>query len=35
LICAVGAVPHANDVFAIALETNSDSSEKIVEAIIL
>jgi hypothetical protein len=33
--CAVGAVPHANDVFAIALETNSDISEKIVEAIIL
>jgi hypothetical protein len=33
--CAVGAVPHANDVFAIALETNSDSSEKIVEAVIL
>jgi hypothetical protein len=33
--CAVGAVPHANDVFAIALETNSDTSEKIVEAIIL
>jgi hypothetical protein len=33
--CAVGAVPHANDVFAIALETNSDASEKIVEAVIL
>lgn len=33
--CAVGAVPHANDVFAIALETNSDISEKIIEAVIL
>ena len=33
--CAVGAVPHANDVFAIALETNNDTSEKIVEAIVL
>jgi len=33
--CAVGAVPHANDVFAIALETNNDISEKIIEAVIL
>ena len=33
--CAVGAVPHANDVFAIALETNSDVSEKIIEALVL
>lgn len=33
--CAMAAVPHANDVFAIALETNNDSSEKIVEAVIL
>jgi hypothetical protein len=33
--CAVGAVPHANDVFAIALETNSDISEKIIEAVVL
>lgn len=32
---AVAAVPHANDVFAIALESNSDTGEKIVEAVIL
>ena len=32
---AVPAVPHANDVFAIALETNDDSGVKIVECVIL
>jgi hypothetical protein len=32
---AVAAVPHANDVFAIALETSDDTSVKLVEAIIL
>ena len=33
--CAVGAGLNANDVFAIALETNSDLSEKIIEAVVL
>lgn len=33
--CAVAAVPHSNDVFAIALESNSDTAVKIVEAVIL
>ena len=33
--CATIGVPHSNDVFAIALETNSDSGVKLVEAIIL
>lgn len=33
--CAVAAVPHANDVFAIALESNTDTNEKLVEAVIL
>jgi hypothetical protein len=33
--CAVAAVPHANDVFAIALESSSDISEKVIEAIVL
>lgn len=33
--CAVAAVPHANDVFAIALESSDDSGIKIIEAIIL
>lgn len=32
---AVPAVPHANDVFAIALETNTDTGVKVIEAIIL
>ncbi len=32
---AVAAVPHANDVFAIALESSDDSGVKLVEAIIL
>lgn len=32
---AVPAVPHANDVFAIALESNSDTGVKLVEAVIL
>lgn len=32
---AVAAVPHANDVFAIALETSDDTGVKLVEAIIL
>lgn len=33
--CATIGIPHSNDVFAIALETNSDSGVKLVEAIIL
>lgn len=32
---ATAAVPHANDVFAIALESNDDSGTKLVEAVIL
>jgi hypothetical protein len=32
---AVAAVPHANDVFAIALETNEDTGIKLVECVIL
>ena len=32
---AVAAVPHSNDVFAIALETNEDTSIKLIEAVIL
>ena len=32
---AVAAVPHANDVFAIALESNDDTGVKLVECIIL
>lgn len=32
---ATAAVPHANDVFAIALESNSDSGVKTIEAVIL
>jgi hypothetical protein len=32
---AVAGVQHANDVFAIALESNSDTGVKLVEAIIL
>lgn len=32
---AVAAVPHANDVFAIALEDNQDTSIKLVECVIL
>ena len=33
--CAVMAVPHANGVFAIALESNSDTGVKLVECLIL
>jgi hypothetical protein len=33
--CAVAAVPHANDVFAIALESNSSADIKLVECVIL
>ena len=33
--CAVAAVPHANDVFAIALQSSDDSGIKLVEALIL
>ena len=29
------AVPHANDVFAIALESNDNTDVKIIEAIVL
>jgi hypothetical protein len=32
---ATAAVPHANDVFAIALESNSDTGVKIVECVVL
>lgn len=32
---ATAAVPHANDVFAIALETNSEVDVKVIEAVIL
>lgn len=32
---AVAAVPHANDVFAVALESNSDSDVKTIEALVL
>jgi len=32
---AVAAVPHANDVFAIALENNNDTGAKLVEAVVL
>jgi hypothetical protein len=32
---AVAAVPHANDVFAIALESNTDTGVKLVECVIL
>jgi len=33
--CAVAGVPHSSDVFAIALESNSDASIKTIEAVIL
>ena len=33
--CAVAAVPHANDVFAIALETCNDIDVKVIEALVL
>jgi hypothetical protein len=33
--CAVGAVPHANDVFAIALESSNDTGVKVIEALVL
>ena len=32
--CAVAAVPHANDVFAIALESSDDTGIKVIEAFI-
>jgi len=32
--CAVAAVPHANDVFAIALESSDDTGVKLIEAFI-
>lgn len=32
---AVAAVPHANDVFAIALESSDDSGVKTIEALVL
>lgn len=32
---AIPAVPHANDVFAIALESNDDTGVKLIEAVIL
>jgi hypothetical protein len=33
--CAVAAVPHANDVFAIALESSAETGTKLIEAIVL
>jgi hypothetical protein len=33
--CASAAVPHANDVFGIALETNNSSEVKLVECVVL
>lgn len=33
--CAVAAVPHANDVFAIALESSEEVGVKLIEAIVL
>lgn len=33
--CAMMAVPHASGVFAIALESNSDSGVKVIEALVL
>ena len=33
--CAVAGVPHANDVFGIALESSDDTGEKLIEAVIL
>lgn len=33
--CAVAAVPHSNDVFAIALESNDDIGIKLIESIVL
>ena len=33
--CAVAAVPHANGVFAVALESNDNSDVKLVECVIL
>ncbi len=33
--CAMAAVPHSSDVFAIALESNDSSDTKLIEAIIL
>jgi len=32
---AVAAVPHANDIFAVALENSDDTGVKLVEAVIL
>lgn len=33
--CASAAVPHSNDVFAIALESNSETGEKVIEVLVL
>jgi hypothetical protein len=33
--CATAGVPHSNGVFAVALETNSDTGIKLIEAVIL
>jgi hypothetical protein len=33
--CAVAAVPHASDVFAIAMETSSDTGVKVIEVAVL
>jgi hypothetical protein len=33
--CATFAVPHANGVFAVALESSDDSGVKVIEALVL
>ena len=33
--CAVAAVPHASDVFAIAMETSNDTGVKVIEVVVL
>jgi hypothetical protein len=33
--CAVAAVPHASDVFGVALESNNEGGIKLIEAVIL
>ena len=33
--CAVAGVPHANDVFAVALESSDDTGVKLIESLIL
>jgi hypothetical protein len=33
--CAVAGVPHSNDVFAIALESSTDTGVKVIEVAVL